>query len=292
MYICLLVKFLEIDLNLLNLIGLQKNYFKEFYSMIRFVHIFNYSTTDSIEDGEEWYINEHVARAKKLPGVIRYLSWRSIDPDIPYPHPASPTPFNQFVRRSELVFKDIKTWQLAMENNPELWVASEKGEPGFREFECMLLEEEPQFDLLRDAPQQQYKYITLPLYWPKGRPQVNENAEIFIDNYCLQYSDKVSVDIGEDWYLGHHTREGKQLPGMKHYKTWKTIHFHEELDNPFLKVNKWYRLTELGMSIEAFHATMVNRETSIRFTLSPFGNVIGDWLNIGIKLDKVQDFMK
>ena len=260
--------------------------------MIRFVHFFNYSANISVGDGEKWYLYEHVPRVKRLPGVVGYISWRAIDPGIPYPHPASPTPFNQFVRRSELIFKDISAWHQAITIDPDLWTASEEGKPGFREFECMLLNEEPQFNLLRDAPPQQYKYMTLPLWWPTGRPKVDPNAEIFIDTYCIQYNPKISEDIGEDWYLGHHTREGKQLPGMKHYKTWKTVYVPEDIESSFLKVNKWYRLTELGMSIEAFHATMVTKETRIRFTPSPFGNVIGDWLNIGIKLDDVQDFMK
>ncbi len=260
--------------------------------MIRFVHFFNYSTKVSIEDGEKWYLDEHVPRTKRLPGLIGYFSWRSIDPGIPFPHPAAPTPFDQFIRRSELVFKDIKAWRNAMEFDQDIWIASEEEMPGFREFECMLLEEEPQYDLLRDAPPQQYKYMTLPLWWPNGRPTVDLNANIFIDSYCIQYNPKYPEDIGEDWYLGHHTREGKQLPGMKHYKTWKTVHVSDDLKNPFLKVNKWYRLTELGMSIEAFHATMVNKETRIRFTPSPFGNVIGGWLNIGIKLEDVQEFIK
>ncbi|MFW9952469.1 MAG: hypothetical protein ACFFKA_20305 [Candidatus Thorarchaeota archaeon] len=260
--------------------------------MIRFVHIFNYSANISVVDGEKWYLNEHVPRAKKLPGVINFLSWRAIDPGIPYPHPASPTPFNQFVRRSELIFKDINSWYQAIMIDPDLWIASKGGKPGFREFECMLLTEEPQFNLLRDAPPQQYKYMTLPLWWPNGRPAVDMNAEIFIDTYCIRYNSKISEDIGEDWYLGHHTREGKQLPGLKHYKTWKTIYVSKEIENSLIKINKWYRLTELGMSIEAFNATMVNKETRIRFTPSPFGNVIDGWLNIGIKLEDVEDFMK
>jgi hypothetical protein len=69
----------------------------------------------------------------------------------------------------------------------------------------------------------------------------DENEEIFIDSYCLRYAPGVSWAEGEDWYLGHHTREGKQLPGMKHYKTWRTIHVQEPSDSP-LKPNKsWFK---------------------------------------------------
>jgi hypothetical protein len=161
----------------------------------------------------------------------------------------------------------------------------------------MFLKEEPEFNLLRDAPPQHYKYITLPLLWPKGRPQVDENEEIFIDSYCLRYAPGVSLADGEDWYMGHHTREGKQLPGMKHYLTWKTIRVPEQQDSP-LKPNKWVRLTELGMSANAFRATMINEETRVRFTppvTRPTGVIEwarGGWLNISIKFDQFDDLLK
>jgi len=258
--------------------------------MIRFVHLFNYAEGISKEEGEKWYLNEHVPQARKLPGVVRYRSWPGIGPLIPYPSAGAPTPHDQFVRRSELCFEDLEAGLQALKANPSLWAPSKQGVLGFREFECMFLEEEPQYDLLRDAPNQHYKYMTLPLWWPKGRPVVDENAEIFIDSYCISYPPDMPVADGEDWYLGHHTREGKQLPGMKHYRTWKTIYVTEEME-PHLQLNKWFRLTELGMSVEAFHATMVNDETRIRFTPSPLGNVLAGWLNIDIKLDLVEDLL-
>jgi hypothetical protein len=167
--------------------------------MIRFVHIFNYAEGVSKEDGEKWYLGEHVPQAKKLPGVQRYLSWRAVEPPpIPYPSPGAPTPFDQFVRRSELWFEDLEAGLKALKSNPSLWAPSQKGTPGFGEFECMLLEEEPQYNLLRDAPPQHYKYMTLQLWWPKGKPEVDENAEIFIDSYCIAYSPNVTIAQGED----------------------------------------------------------------------------------------------
>lgn len=115
-------------------------------------------------------------------------------------------------------------------------------------------------------------------------------AEIFIDSYCIAYRPCVTVAAGEDWYLGHHTREGKQLPGMKYYRMWRTIHFADELPPP-LDLHRWVRLTELGMSPDADRATMVHDETRIRFTPSPFGNVIGRWLNIDIRPGLGEDLM-
>jgi hypothetical protein len=172
---------------------------------------------------------------------------------------------------------------------PQLWNPAEGGKPGFGEFECMFLEEEPQLDLLRDAPPQHYKYMTLQLWWPKGVPRIDEE-EIFIDSYAISYAPEISFADGEDWYLGHHTREGKQLPGMRHYKTWRTIRVPEEPGSP-LKPNKWVRLTELGMGPKAYIANMVNDETRIRFTWSPLGTVIAGWMNISIKPNLVDDFL-
>jgi len=259
--------------------------------MVRFVHFFNYAEGMSAKGGEDWYLNNHVPRVKKLPGIKRYLSWKRVDVKVDSVKSGA-TPFDQFVRRSELWFEDLEVALKFVTSNLELWTPSKKGTPGFREFECMFLNEEPEFNLLQDAPQQQYKYMTLPLWWPKGRPLVDETAEIFIDTYCLTYlPDKTSIANGEDWYLGHHTREGKQLPGMKHYKTWKTIRVPEYPNSP-LHPNKWYRLTELGMSPDAFNADMVDDETRILFTPSPIPNVLAGWMNISIKLDKFTDLIK
>ena len=259
--------------------------------MIRFMHLFNYASGVPLDDGETWYVTDHVPQVRKLPGVVRYRSWRQVDMELPYPGPGVPTPFDQFVRRSELCFGTLEEALKAVMGNPALWEPSQEGTPGFREFECMFLDEEPQYNLLRDAPPEHYKYMTLPLWWPRGRPQIDENEPIFIDSYCLLYRPDLTFAQGEDWYLGHHTREGKQLPGMKHYRTWKTIHVPEEPGLP-VQPNRWARLTELGMSHGAFIATMVDRETRIRFTPSPLGNVVGGWLNISIKLEQVEDLLK
>lgn len=262
--------------------------------MIRFVYIFNYGKEVSRQSGEEWYLNEHVPRLKSLPGIQRCISWRAIDPPpIPFPSAGAPTPFNQFVRRSELWFDDLDTASAAVRDNYSLWEPARPGEPGFGQVECLFLDEEPQYNLLKDVPAQHYRYITLPLNWPQGAPEVDEDAEIFINTYCISYG-KIGFARAEDWYIGHHTREGKQLPGMKHYRTWKALKV-PEITGSGLGANKWVRLTELGMSREAYMATMVNEETRIRFTPpagAPMHQVLAGWLNMGIKLREVEELLK
>ncbi len=262
--------------------------------MIRFMHIFNYTSSVDEANCEKWYLQEHVPAVKKLPGIIRYRSWKQWDAGIPFPSAGAPTPFNQFVRRTELCFDDKTTGIKTVLENARLFAVASPGETGFKELECMFLDEEPEYNLLRDAPPQHYKYITQPLWWPKGPPQTDFDEEIFIDNYCIAYHPQLPRWIGEDWYLGHHTREGKQLPGMKHYKTWQVIKV-PEVENSPIKPNKWVRLTELGMSPTAYKATMVNDETRIRFTPSPVipsPGVLSGWMNISIKLDQYEDFLK
>ena len=77
---------------------------------------------------------------------------------------------------------------------------------------------------------------------------------------------------------------------MRHYRTWKAIQLPGTLTTP-LKLNKWYRLTELGVTFDMFYNSMINPETRIRFTQSPVGNVLGGWGNIFIKLDDVEEFL-
>jgi len=259
--------------------------------MIRFVHLFNYPRGISRKDGDSWYLARHVPVVRELPGIVRYRSWPQVDVGIPYPSAGAPTPFDQYARRTELCFESLAAFQRAYKANAELWTTAGEGKVGFGAIEGMLLHDEPEFDLLRDAPQQQYKYMTLALSWPNGRPEIDEDAEVFIDSYCLSYSLKISFTEGEDWYLGHHTREGKQLPGMKHYRTWRTIKAPDELRTP-IDLNKWVRLTELGMSPAAYITDMVNDETRVRFTPSQYGNVLGGWLNISIKFGVMDDFLR
>jgi len=247
---------------------------KEILVMIKFVHFFNYAEGVSIEDGEAWYLGEHVPRAKQLPGVKRYLSWKMV----PIPDNVKQLQFldtERFMRRSDLWFEDHAAWLEAYKANPGLWTPSQEGVPGFREFDCMLLDEEPQYNLLRNTPPEHYKYIGMPMIWRGGSaPEVEERDDFVIYSYWLFYRPDVSLLDAEDYYMGHHTREGKMMPGMKHYYTWKVIKVPAEANIP-LPLNTYLRLTELGMPFETFWTTMLNPQVGIQFTGSPKGPVYG-----------------
>lgn len=124
-----------------------------------FAHIFNYAEGLSRDDGEAWYLGTRVPRVRKLPDVMGHLSWQGMVSGVPYPGAGSPTPRGQYVRRSDLWFEDAGAALRALEGNAALRAPSIPGTPGFREFEWMLLHEEPEFNLLRDAPPQHYRYM-------------------------------------------------------------------------------------------------------------------------------------
>jgi len=257
--------------------------------LVRFVHFFNYAKGVSIKDGEKWYLEEHVPRVRKLPGVVRYLSWRAEEP-ISLP---SPDRYDRFVRRTDLYFKDMDMCLGGTTGNPGLWMASVDGIPGFGEFECLYLEEEPQYDIMRDVPPQQYKYMATPMKISGPAPEFEDSEDVIYDTYFFYYKPEISVVDGEDWYLGHHVREAKILKqvGRRHYKTWKALRIPEKPDSP-LHPNRWYRMTELGLSLPVRWWSNAGPEgPRFEMTRPPQGNVWGGWRNIVIKPEPVQDLL-
>ena len=205
--------------------------------MIRFVHVFNYSAGVSRSDGEKWYLGTHVPAVKKLPGMRRYgIIGRGSRSGFPIPALARPLPSISSCAEPNCTstittYGGTRTGATPVCGRPRANARPDLG----RSSACSWTKSRS--SICCATHQQQYKYMTLPLWWPKGRPEVDEDAEIFIDSYCLLYPPTISLTIGEDWYLGHHTREGKQLPGMKHYKTWRTIRVPQEQARCFSRTN-------------------------------------------------------
>lgn len=224
--------------------------------MIRFVHVFNYSAGVSRSDGEKWYLGTHVPAVKKLPGMRRYRSWPRVEVGIPYPSPGAPTPFDQFVRRTELCFDDYDPWRNAYRSNPGLWTPASERTPGFGPFECMFLDEEPQFDLLRDAP---------------AAVQVHDAAAMVAEGKARGRRGRGNLHRQLLPALSAHDfiddRRGL-VPRPSHPRRQAALGDEALQDlahNPrpsgagaLFQPNKWTRLTELGMSPAAYIADMVN----------------------------------
>ncbi|MBV04968.1 MAG: hypothetical protein CL474_03135 [Acidobacteria bacterium] len=256
--------------------------------IVRFVHFFSYPEGVTVEDGEQWYFGEHIPQVKKLSGVTRYRTWRGLPP-ISVP---SPYPYDRFVRMSELVFENMAIAQQATLGNTSLWTAASAEEPGFGEFECVFLDEQPQFDLIKDTPVQQYKYAALPLKFSGGEHQYDDEEDaiilVYMFNYCVPAAD------GEDWYLGHHAREGKlaKQVGLRHYQTWRTLPAPEKPGNP-LNPNRYYRLTEEGLPAwtRAGPKEASPPRPRLLITMPQFGEVFTDLINIAIDPKQVQNVL-
>jgi hypothetical protein len=266
--------------------------FKAGRGVVRFVHMFNYPEGISKEEGDRWYMEEHVPKVKALPGVVRYNSWEALPPIKMWTF----DPYDRFTRLTELVFEDMESCLNGTIRNPELWASGTEGHPGFRELECVLLDEEPQYDLLKDIPVQQYKYINYPGRYTHGKMMDDDADDVIMDVYMFNYAPKFTTEEGEDWYLGHHTREGRitKRMGHKHYQTWLALKTPEEKGS-VLNPNRFYRLSELGLPPYALGKMDLKpgqKPALMTYTQDPRGQVVGEWRNILIDPDKVQDLLK
>jgi hypothetical protein len=268
--------------------------------VIRFVHFFHYAKPMSVNDGEAWYMRKHVPRVRELPGVRRYISWRTEEG---VPLGSDPDSLMRYVRRTDLYFDTLDEGRNAILGQPDIWTPAPEGEAGFGEFECMFIEDKPQFDLLRDVPVQQYRYLGNPLNFTGGEPQWLDDDDALLWIYFFNYRSDISeadgkewIEAGEDWYLGHHVREGKIMKqlGKRHYLTWLTRRFATEPDSP-LVLDRWYRLTELGVP-QGMHY-WGNRNAAPQMTGPAGGGPTrgpggyGEFRNLVIDPEGVQDLM-
>ena len=128
---------------------------------------------------------------------------------------------------------------------------------GFTDLRGMLSTVQEEYDLRRDVPAQQYPFISESITWHSEPPTAGEpdDGDLWRYVYFFRYRDDVPWSDGESWYLGHHTREGRQLPGLRRYLTWR------RRQDPFIEgedvhlFNGFARYTELSFeSFEAWHA--------------------------------------
>jgi len=263
--------------------------------MIRFVHFFRYADGMSAEEGEEWYLDKHVPRVRDLPGIKKYISWEA-QPGRPGMDPES---FARYVRRSDIYFDTLGDALAATQGNPQLWGSPSAGEPGFSEFECMYIEDEPQFDLLKDVPIQQYKYMGLPLKFSAADPVWLADDDVTWWVYFFNYRSNISLPDqeewivdGEDWYLGHHCREGSIMKqaGRRHYQTWLASRVNPTPASPFF-TNRWYRITELGVP-EGGNYWGNTEETQVELTQAEGGKGYGEFRNLILDPRLVQDLLE
>jgi hypothetical protein len=170
--------------------------------------------------GDDWYTGQRLPMELNVPGVRAIRSWRTLgvarEPD-----PVM-RPLNNYHRMTEISFETLADVNRALTGSDSLWNPSHRKQ--LERFEGMVVGSDPEYDLIRDAPAAQYPYMSMPIEWSLGRPpEVPPPATTDLAKFIYFFGYKEGVDLthAEHWYLGHHTREGKQLPGIQRYVTWK-----------------------------------------------------------------------
>jgi hypothetical protein len=169
---------------------------------------------------DRWYRDERLRAELEVLGVRKITSWRTMRVDRE-PDPIV-RPLNNYDRMTEVRFESLEAAERALCSHTSIW--SQENRTGLERYEAIVVADEPEFDLLRHAPAPQYRYMSLPIEWSQGKPPdipEPETTKMAKFMYFFGYRDGVELRHAEDWYLGHHTREGKQLPGIMRYVTWR-----------------------------------------------------------------------
>lgn len=222
---------------------------------------------------EEWYA-QFLLTEGALPGLRGLASWRVREA----PQPADvKRSLNLFHRMTETWWDDEMTWR---DEHASLLEREAVGGSVVGTLFTHLSDEAPEYNLLRDSPPQHYPYATMPIEWSTGkRPEVPEvdGHDLWRYVYFFSYRDGVPHSDGEDWYLGHHTREGKQLPGLAHYVTWRRLGPPEKTSGASADARHFVRYTELCFEdFETWHQVCYSEGP--RWHMSPeYGGVWGDY---------------
>ncbi len=88
---------------------------------------------------------------------------------------------------SGLVFENMEVGLKGAVRHFTLWQPAPDGRPGFNELECVLLDEEPPYDLLKDIPVQQFKSLHLPPVYTGREPDYDPSNDTFLDVYLFNH---------------------------------------------------------------------------------------------------------
>jgi hypothetical protein len=119
-------------------------------TILRWLCVFKYPDSVSLEDGERWYLRVHSQEVKQQPGLLRYVSHRSIVVEKHEKHGPFPTPWQ---RVSELWYEDFATWRKAVIDSPPRYtVPPWGGTYPFVDMVSIFVGYKPDVDFLKDNP--------------------------------------------------------------------------------------------------------------------------------------------
>ena len=222
--------------------------------MLRWVFLLRYPEGVSKEDGERWYLGTHTQEAKKLRGLRRYVSCRAEKATVAPPW-TTVERLNMWDRVTELAFDDWEAWQDGAVTHVPQYTPAPYGPRGF-EFETIFIDDAPDNDFLGNSP-------------APGSLSAAESERLVRWLFLLRYSETITKEQGETWYLGTHTQEAKHMLGLRRYVSWKAQRPPPEV--PARGAGRWDRLTELAFAdMEAWAEGAVTKMP--RWTPPPYGN--------------------
>jgi len=112
--------------------------------IMRWYQVMKYPDGVSVEDGEKWYLDVHSQEAKEQPGLLRYVSHRTIE-SCPFPAP--------WHRVNELWYEDADAWRNAViESPPDYTPPPWRKDQPFVDIASVFVGYKPTADYLRDNP--------------------------------------------------------------------------------------------------------------------------------------------
>jgi hypothetical protein len=112
--------------------------------ILRWYRAFKYPAGVSAKDGEKWYLETHSQEVKKQPGLLRYISHRTLE------NPPIQTPW---VRTEELWYEDFGAWRKAnVESLPAYTPPPWSRQEPFADVVSVFIGYKPYVDFLKDNP--------------------------------------------------------------------------------------------------------------------------------------------
>lgn len=215
--------------------------------------VYFFKHTEGSDDA--WYQDSWLPREIAIPGVLQTRSWKTLVAER-----QAYTPPNEWDRMTEVRFASHNAAEAALCTTASLWRAENR--EGLERFEGIVVGPRAEYNLLADVPPQQYPFMTMPLAWRRGVPAdipPPSTTSLVRYMYFFKYAENVDPRLGEEWYLGHHTREGKQLPGIQTYITWKRRPL-TGLAEFIPEIAGFHRYTEIGYESIEYQQRAVNFE--------------------------------
>lgn len=219
--------------------------------MLKKVFVFSYPEDIPFQESEDRYLDHHTQLAKKIPGIIKYVSYKSI-------HMPEVEQFNKpnFYRMSEIWWEDMNSLKATAGTPQVISVLKDNLRPdgtsryvGMRDVTL-----EGEVNILRpDAP---FRETMNEL---SGQPTAKV---VFAENY----PPGVSREEGDEWYFGHHAPLAAKIPGLLRYVTYTTTRA------PGDKEPSFYRYTEMwGRDLDAILAAVSSPEAqaALEDTIAP-----------------------